>query len=68
MKLGFLFIAILVFASLTYSQSGRRAKTTASPTPLPLEEVKPPLTPERPEPPVVTAQKNQDYRCTDDGS
>jgi protein TonB len=68
MKLGFLCIAILVFASLTYSQSGRRAKTTASPAPLPVEEARPSPNPERPEPPAVTAEKNQDYGCTDDGS
>ena len=67
MKLGFLCIAIFVFASLTYSQSGRRVKTTASPTPLAVEEVKPSPNTERPERPPVTAEKNQDYRCSDDG-
>lgn len=68
MKLGFLCMAILGFASLTYSQSGRRVKTTVSPTPLPMEQVRPSPNPEQPEPPPVTAEKNQDYRCTDDGS
>lgn len=68
MKLGFLCMAILVFGSLTYAQSGRRAKATASPIPAPVEEVKPSAQPEQQEPPPVTAEKNQDYRCTDDGS
>lgn len=68
MKLGFLCIAILVFTSLTYSQSGRRAKAITSPITPPAEELKPSPSPEQPEPPPVTAEKNQDYRCTDDGS
>ena len=68
MKLGFLCITILVFASLTYSQSVRRAKPTAAPTPSPVEEVKPTPKPEQPERPPVTAEKNQDYRCSDDDS
>jgi TonB family protein len=66
MKLGILFIAILVISSLAYSQSGRRAKPITSPVPAPAEEPKPsPKTAEQ-EPPPVTAEKNQDYRCTDD--
>jgi hypothetical protein len=68
MKPGLLWIAILVFASLTYSQSGRRAKPTASPIPSPVEELKPSPKPEQPDPSPVTAERNQDYRCTDDGS
>jgi TonB family protein len=68
MKLGFLCIAILIFASLTYSQSGRRAKPSSSPISSPVEEVKPAAKSEQPEPPPVSAEKNQDYRCTDDGS
>lgn len=68
MKFAFLFTAILVFASLTYAQSGRRARAIASPIPPPVEEVKPPPKSEQAEPPPVTAEKNQDYQCTDDGS
>jgi protein TonB len=68
MKPGLLWLAILVFASLTYSQSGRRAKPTASPIPSRVEELKPSPKPEQPDPPPVTAERNQDYRCTDDGS
>lgn len=66
MKLGILFTAILVFSSPAYSQSGRRAKATTSPTPAPVEEPKPSPKPAEQEPPPVTAEKNQDYRCTDD--
>src|SRR6185295_4268327 len=63
----FLAIAILAGSSLTYSQSGRRAKEIATPSPTP--EVKEPAKPATPvPPPQVTAEKNQDYRCTDDGS
>jgi TonB family protein len=61
-------MAILVFASLVYSQSGRRAKQPASPVSAPVAEVKPSPKIEQAEPPVVTAEKNQDYRCTNDGS
>lgn len=68
MKFGVLITAILIFASLTYSQSGRRAKPPASPIPSPVAELKPSPKPEQPDPPPVTAEKNQDYRCTDDGS
>jgi protein TonB len=69
MKLGSLCIVILILASLTYSQSGRRAKpNSSSPVPSPIEEVKPAAKSEQAEPPPVTAEKNQDYRCTDDGS
>jgi protein TonB len=64
----FLVTAILAGSSFTYSQSGRRTKevqTTPSPTP----EVKAPAKPATPDPPPqVTAEKNQEYRCTDDGS
>lgn len=68
MKSGVLFIAVLIFASPAYPQSGRRAKPNPSPLPLPVEEVKPASKPEQAEAPPVTAEKNQDYRCTDDGS
>ena len=68
MKFGILFTAILVFSSLAYSQSGRRAKAITSPVPAPVEEAppKPKTEQEQGEPPPVTAEKNQDYRCTDD--
>jgi len=68
MKFGILFTAILVFSSLAYSQSGRRAKPVTAPVPAPVEEATPSPKTEQREPPPVTAEKNQDYRCTDDGS
>ncbi len=66
MKFGILFTAILVFSSLAYSQSGRRAKPVTAPVPAPVEEATPSPKTEQREPPPVTAEKNQDYRCTDD--
>ena len=57
---------ILVISALAYSQSGRRVK---APPPAPSPEVK--ETTQQPateEPPPVTAERNQDYRCTEDGS
>jgi len=66
MKVGILFTAILVFSSLAYSQSGRRAKPVTAPVPAPVEEATPSPKTEQREPPPVTAEKNQDYRCTDD--
>jgi protein TonB len=67
MKLLFSSITILVLSSFSYSQSGRRAKV---PVPVPEQEAnqtkaKPAL---QDEAPSVTAEKNQDYRCTSDGS
>jgi protein TonB len=59
---------VLILGSSAYSQSGRRAKEVKVPVPPP-EQVKEPkakATPE--EPPPVTAEKKQDYRCSDDGS
>jgi len=68
MKLGVLLIATFVFSSLAYSQSGRRAKAIATPVPVVAEEAKPSPKTGQQEPAPVTAEKNQDYRCTDDGS
>ncbi|HEY8186397.1 MAG TPA: TonB family protein [Pyrinomonadaceae bacterium] len=70
MKRCFVLLAILVVGSLTYSQSGRRARQTKAPEPPPVTEAneqKPEPSPQE-DPPQVTAEKNQDYRCTDDGS
>jgi len=59
---------MLVLSSFAYSQSGRRAKgTTAAAPPPEVTDPKPkPAAPE--EPPPVTAEKNQEYRCTEDGT
>jgi TonB family protein len=67
MKFAVFLATILLFGSLAYSQSGRRAKEIVTPAPVPAEEVKAPKE-EQQEAPQVTAEKNQDYRCTDDGS
>jgi TonB family protein len=62
-------IAVLTLATLTYSQSGRRAKETKVSVPLPAEEVNEPKQKAQPEDaPTVRAQRNEDYRCTEDGS
>ena len=64
----FLLVAILASTAFTYSQSGRRARDVKPPPTAP--EVKEP-TPEpatAADPPPATAEKNQDYRCTDDGT
>ena len=63
------FLAILVLSSSVYSQSGRRAREIKVPVPPPdqqVNEVKP--KPANDDPPAVTAEKNQDYRCSEDGS
>lgn len=60
-------LAILVLSSAT--QSGRRPREIKAPAPTPtpvLNEAKP--TPAPDDPPPVTAEKNQDYRCSEDGS
>ncbi len=68
MKPTSLCLAILVFASLTYAQSGRRAKRTVSPVPAAVDEPKQSPKPAQPDAAPVTAERNQDYRCSDDGS
>jgi protein TonB len=63
-------IAILVFSSFAASQSGRRAKEVRNPAPQPTPEViePTPKSPSQVDPPPVTAEKNQEYSCSDDGS
>jgi TonB family protein len=64
------FLAILILSSSAYSQSGRRIRETKIPTPPPAQEANNPAPKQAStdEPPPVTAEKNQDYRCTEDGS
>src|SRR5688500_12725154 len=68
MKILFSVITVLALSILVNAQSGRRAREIAVPVPPPPEvtESKPQTQPN--ELPPVTAEKNQDYRCTDDGS
>ena len=59
---------VITFTSSAIGQSGRRKPPTvvpaASPLPTPVESPKP----SEPKAPQVTAEKNQDYRCSDDGT
>jgi protein TonB len=70
MKPVVVFVMVLALSFSAYSQSGRRAREIKVPVPPPEQEVKEakpqPAAPE--EPPPVTAEKNQDYRCSEDGS
>ena len=60
-------VAILFLSSFIYSQSGRRAKEIRVP---PATVVNEPTSKSasQQDPVPVTAEKNQDYRCTEDGS
>ena len=61
--------AALLGLSISLSaQSGRRKPPVASPAPTPVATPTSMPTPAEPKPPPVTAEKNQDYRCTDDGT
>jgi protein TonB len=64
------FLAILALSLTAYSQSGRRVRETKTPPPAPTPEGNQPTPKPGPtaDPPTVTAEKNQDYRCTEDGS
>ena len=57
---------MLLFAATAFAQSGRRANPVPAPTPTPTPEASP--TPSLPSRSQVTAEKDQDYRCTDDGT
>jgi TonB family protein len=61
-------LAILGLTTFTYSQSGRRTREVKPPQIVPevREPAPKPATVE--EPPPVTAERNQEYRCTDDGT
>jgi len=59
-------ILITLFSISAFAQSGRRTVPVATPTPAPTPEAKP--TASLPPRSQVTAEKDQDYRCTDDGT
>src|SRR6185437_2833947 len=61
-----LLILIVLFCSATFAQSGIRPVPVAPPTPTPTPEARP--TPSLPSRSMVTAERDQDYRCTDDGT
>ena len=69
MKIFISVITVLALSALVTAQSGRRGREIAVPVPPPPPEV----TASKPKPqpdevPPITAERNQDYRCTDDGS
>ena len=61
-------ILILIFGTSAFAQSGRRNKTAPPPAPTPEVQPSPSPTPSLPATSQVTAEKNQDYRCTTDGT
>ena len=66
----FLFtIVVLVFVvALVFGQSGRRKTPTASPTPTPSAQPSPTPNEFLESRKQITAEKDQDYRCSEDGS
>lgn len=61
-------ILILVFATSAFAQSGRRGKPVAAPTPTPTPEAEPSPTSSLPPRSQVTAERDEDYSCTSDGT
>jgi TonB family protein len=59
---------LLTVATTLFAQSGRRTKTAPAPTPTPEAQPAPSPTPSLPPRVPVTAEKDQDYRCTADGT
>jgi TonB family protein len=59
---------ILTFATTVFAQSGRRTKAAPASTPAPETQPAPAPTPSLPRRIPVTAEKDQDYRCTEDGT
>jgi protein TonB len=68
MSLRAAFILILIFGTSAFAQSGRRTVPAPAPTPTPTPDAKPSPTPSLPPRSQVTAERDQDYRCTDDGT
>ncbi len=65
----FLLLAMTLFSCSIHAQSGRKAPKTISPPPPPVEETKPAATTKPADEPLpVTAEKNEEYRCTNDGT
>lgn len=62
------FIIILIFCATAHAQSGRRSKAVPAPTPTPTPEATPSPAPSLPPRSQVTAEKDEDYRCTEDGT
>ncbi|MGH9970508.1 MAG: energy transducer TonB [Pyrinomonadaceae bacterium] len=62
--------SLLLFSLPVSAQSGRRVKEPKPPAPVVEQQTKEaiPTTPAKADAPPVTAERNQDYRCTDDGT
>ncbi|HKG96852.1 MAG TPA: energy transducer TonB [Pyrinomonadaceae bacterium] len=61
-------VLILIFGTSAFAQSGRRTKAVPVPTATPEEKPAPSPTPSLPRRSQVTAERDEDYRCSDDGS
>src|SRR5215218_3019250 len=61
-------ILIILFGASALGQSGRRTVPVRTPAPTPTPEEKPSPTASLPSRSQVTADKDEDYRCTDDGT
>ena len=61
-------ILILIFGINAFAQSGRRSKTLPAPTPSPTPQATASPTPSLPPRSQVTAEKDEDYSCTEDGT
>lgn len=61
------FILIILAGASAFAQSGRR-NLPPPPAPTPTPDAKPSPTPALPSTSQVTADKDEDYRCTDDGT
>lgn len=69
MKLVICVFSLIAIPGSGLAQSGRRVKETKPPPPPVEEQIKEsPQTPKQDEASQVTAEKNQDYRCPDDGT
>jgi len=71
MKVIFSVVGVLLLSSFAQAQSGRRAKEIKVAVPVPVQEApannaKPPAADDPAS--SVTAERNQDYRCSDDGT
>jgi periplasmic protein TonB len=68
MRVAPVLILIILVGASAFAQSGRRNLPPPTPAPSPTPEAKPSPTSSLPSQSQVTADKNEDYRCTDDGT
>jgi TonB family protein len=69
-KRGLPIFSLLLIGLSVFGQSGRRVKEPKRPAPVVEKSIAetPAALPAKGEPPPVTAERNQDYRCTDDAT